>query len=65
MDDSTKKAYSIEVFEEGIMYYQFFEDDFKYAEKRALEFVQKGMSFSAWIHDREDVVEIVKWDEDL
>ena len=45
MDDATIKAYSVEVFEEGNSYYHFFEDDFKNAEKRALEFVEKGVVF--------------------
>ena len=40
-----KKAFSIEIEEGNSAYYKFFEDDFKNAEERAEEFVQKGIYF--------------------
>ena len=60
-----KKAFSIEIFEGGSIYYKFFEDDFKNAEERADEFVQKGTDYSASIYDTDDLVELIRWDEDL
>jgi hypothetical protein len=60
-----KKAFSIEIVEGGSIYYKFFEDDFKNAEERADEFVQKGIDYSASIYDTDDLVELIRWDEDL
>jgi len=60
-----KKAFSIEIEEGNSAYYKFFEDDFKNAEERAEEFVQKGIYFSALIYDRDDLVELIRWDENL
>lgn len=58
-----KKAFSVEIEEKNLTYYRFFEDDFKQSEKRAEEFVAKGIQFSAFIYDREDLVELIRWDE--
>lgn len=60
-----KKAFSIEIEEGYSAYYKFFEDDFKNAEARADGFVQKGIDFSAWIYDRDDLVELIRWDKSL
>ena len=60
-----KKAFSIEIEKGDSEYYRFFEDDFKNAEERADEFVQKGTAYSALIYDTEDLVELIKWDENL
>jgi hypothetical protein len=60
-----KKAFFIEIVEGGSIYYKFFEDDFKNAEERADEFVQKGIDYSASIYDTDDLVELIRWDEDL
>ena len=60
-----KKAYSIEIKEGDSTYYQCHEDDFKNAEKRAAEFVHKGIYFSSLIYDSEDLIELIRWDENL
>ena len=57
------KKYSVEILVSGCMYYQFSDDDFKLAEDRAEEFVEKATTFSAAIYDEGDLVERIRWDE--
>jgi len=60
-----KKAFSIEIEEKDSTNYKYFEDDFKKAEELADKIVQRGIYFSALIYEREDLVELIKWDENL
>lgn len=60
-----KKAFSVDIEEGDSTYHKFYDDDFKNAEERTEAFVQKGISFSALIYDSEDLVELIKWDENL
>jgi hypothetical protein len=60
-----KKAFSIDIEEGDSTYHKFYDDDFKSAQERAEEFVEKGTNFSALIYDKEDLVELIKWDENL
>lgn len=60
-----KKAFAIEIEEGDSTYQQFSDDDFKSAQARAEEYVEKKPNFSALIYDREDLVELIKWDENL
>ena len=55
-----EKAFSIGIKEKNLTYYRFFEDDLKQSEKRAEEFVAKGIHVSALIYAQEDLVEYMK-----
>ena len=60
-----REAFSIEIKEKNSTYYKFFDDDFKNAEKRAVAFVRKEIFLSALIYDKEDLVALIRWDENL
>ena len=59
------RSFNNEIEEKDSINYKYFEDDFKKAEELADKSVQKGIYFSALIYDREDLVELIKWDENL